>query len=256
MKKALALLVFMVGVLVTGFTQQQLIVSAAASLTDVLIALQPAAETFVGTRILFNFGASGALRRQVEEGAPVDVFFSAAAADMDKLETEGMIVTASRRNMLSNAIVLVGDAGIVPPVGGDGLRTLLTQAQFLAIGNPDSVPAGRYAVEALATYGLYPIVEHKLVLGGNVREVLQFVESGSAPLGIVFVTDALSVRPGSSVRQLFVFPKDALKTPVVYPVAVVSATKNGQAAAKMIEFLQGRTSRGAFRAAGFIVAPD
>jgi molybdate transport system substrate-binding protein len=256
LKKTVALLVFMAGVLVTGFTQQQIIVSAAASLTDVLTALQPAAETFVGTRILFNFGASGVLRRQVEDGAPVDVFFSAAAADMDTLEKEGMIVTASRRNLLSNAMVLVGDAGIAPPVGTDGLRALLTQAQFLAVGNPDSVPAGRYAVQALAAYGLYPIVEHKLVLGGNVREVLQFVESGSAPLGIVFVTDALSVKPGSPVRQLYIFPKDALKTLIVYPVAVVSATKNGRAASKMIEFLQGHVSREAFRAAGFIVTPD
>jgi len=256
MRKALALLVFSLGVLVTGLAQQQLIVSAAASLTDVLTALQPAAETFVGARILFNFGASGALRRQVEEGAPVDVFFSAAAMDMDKLETEGMIVTATRRNMLSNAMVLVGDAGIAPPVGVDGLRALLSQAQFLAIGNPDSVPAGRYAVQALTTYGLYTIVEHKLVLGGNVREVLQFVESGSAPLGIVFVTDALAVKPGSPVRQLFVFPKDALTTPILYPAAVVSATKNGQAASKMIEFLRGPISREAFRAAGFIVTPE
>ena len=213
MRRGFALLLFMVGVLATGFTQAQLIVSAAASLTDVLTALQPAAEKFVGARILFNFGASGALRRQVEEGAPVDVFFSAAAADMDKLEAEGMIVTSSRRNMLSNAMVLVGDVGIAPPVGVDGLRALLSQVQFLAIGNPDSVPAGRYAVQALTRYGLYSIVEHKLVLGGNVREVLQFVESGSAPLGIVFVTDALSVKPGSPVRQLYVFPKDALEDP-------------------------------------------
>jgi molybdate transport system substrate-binding protein len=148
-------------------------------------------------------------------------------------------------------MVLVGDAG-TPLDGADGLRSLLAKAEFLAIGNPDSVPAGRYAVQALAAYGLYPVVEKKLVLGGTVREVLQFVESGSAPLGIVFVTDARSVKPGSPVRQLFVFPPDSLKTPILYPVAVVSASKSRDAATRLVDFFQGPAALQAFRAAGFI----
>lgn len=242
---------FLVGLLFPAFAQHaQVIVSAAASLTDVLTALKPAAEASIGARILFNFGGSGALRRQIEEGAPVDVFFSAAAGDMDKVEAEGLVDSASRRDILSNAMVLIGDAG-TPLDDVAQLRTLLSRAEFLAIGNPDSVPAGRYAVQALGTYGLYSIVEKKLVLGGTVREVLQFVESGSAPLGIVFVTDARAVRAGSPVRQLYVFPDSALKTPIRYPVAVVSASQRRDAAMRLVGFFQGPAAREAFEKAGF-----
>jgi molybdate transport system substrate-binding protein len=263
-KKALCVVVFLLGLLVPAFAQQpRLIVSAAASLTEVLTALKPAAETFIGARVLFNFGGSGALRRQVEEGAPVDVFFSAAAEDMDRLEAQGLIVASSRRDILSNAMVLIGDAGT--PLNDAGqLRSLFADAEFLAVGNPDSVPAGRYAVQALMTYGLYSVVEKKLVLGGTVREVLQFVESGSAPLGIVFVTDALSVKQmprgtvaaGSPVRQLYLFPDSALKTPIRYPAAVVGASKNRETAEKLIRFYRSAAARETFRKAGFTVRSE
>jgi molybdate transport system substrate-binding protein len=251
-RKASGVFLFMLGLLVPGCAEQHIIVSAAASLVDVLTALQPGAEAFINMRVLFNFGGSGALRRQVEEGAPVDVFFSASAEDMDRLEREGLVVAASRRDILSNAIVLIGTAGTVPAVGADGLRDLLSRCEFLAIGDPDAVPAGRYAVQALQSFGLYSIVQRKLVLGGTVREVLQYVESGAAPLGIVFVTDALSVKPGYPVRQLFLFPGSALQTPILYPAAVVSASKNRDTAMRMIEFLQSAPAWDAFRRAGFI----
>jgi molybdate transport system substrate-binding protein len=252
-RKASLVLLLMLGLLVPVCGQRaQIIVSAAASLTDVLTGLQPGAESFIGARVLFNFGGSGALRRQIEEGAPVDVFFSAAAEDMDRLEKQGLIVTSTRRDSLSNSIVLIGSASL-SPVGADGLRALLASSEFLAIGNPDSVPAGRYAVQALTTFELLSTVDRKLVLGGSVREVLQYVLSGSAPLGIVFITDALSLKPGSPVRQLFVFPGDATKTPILYPVAVVSASRNRETARRMVEFFQGSAARQAFRSAGFIV---
>ena len=115
------------------------------------------------------------------------------------------------------------------------------------------MPAGRYAVQALKSYDLFSLVEKKLVLGNTVREVLQYVQSGSAPLGIVFVTDARSVQPAGDVRELFVFPDTALKTPVRYPVAVVRASRNQAAARKIIEFFRGDAARGAFERAGFIV---
>jgi molybdate transport system substrate-binding protein len=171
---------------------------------------------------------------------------------MDRLEKQGLIVTSTRRDTLSNSIVLIGSAAM-SPVGADGLRALLASSEFLAIGNPDSVPAGRYAVQALTTFGLLSTVDRKLVLGGSVREVLQYVLSGSAPLGIVFVTDVLSLKPGSPVRQLFLFPGDATKTSILYPVAVVSASRNGETARRMVEFFQGSAARQAFRSAGFMV---
>jgi molybdate transport system substrate-binding protein len=243
----------------TAFAQKaELLVSAASSLTDVLTSLAPEAEGYLEARILFNFGASGVLRRQIEEGAPVDVFFSAASEDMDRLADAGLVVRATRRDLFSNAIVLIGagpagreSAGPVSRV--DGLRDILLSASLLAIGNPDSVPAGRYAVQALTTYGLYRIVEKKLVLGGTARWVLQYVESGSAPLGIVFQTDALAARPGRPARVLFVFPADAVKTPIQYSAAVVAATKQRDRAAKLLQFFQGARAGKAFRGAGFIV---
>ncbi len=248
---SIALLLF----LATGsFAQQRdLTVSAAASLTDVLSALKPTAEAFIGTRVLYNFGGSGALRKQIEEGAPVDVFFSAAAEDMDKLENSGLIEQGTRTDLLSNAIVLVTDMDIAPVGDVDGLRTLLGKTELLAIGNPDTVPVGRYAVQALTNYGLYGAVEKKIVFGGTVREVLQYVLSGSAPLGIVFVTDAISPSAAGHVRQVYTFPESALKTPILYPLAVVKASKNSESARKMIDFLQSAAAKEVFRKAGFVV---
>ncbi|MCE5256103.1 MAG: molybdate ABC transporter substrate-binding protein, partial [Spirochaetaceae bacterium] len=167
-----------------GAQQTELLVSAASSLTDVLTSLKPEAEKATGAKILFNFGASGALRQQIESGAQVDVFFSAASEDVDRLEQAGLADKASRVNLLTNAIVLVGGDKQAKPTTPEELKTLLGSTSLLAIGNPDSVPAGRYAVQALKSLNLYSIVEKKLVLGGNVRQVLQYVESGSAPLGI------------------------------------------------------------------------
>jgi len=233
--------------------QPTILVSAAASLTDVLGSLKGPAEAYIGAGIQFNFGASGTLRRQIEEGAPVDLFFSAAREDMDRLQKEGMVVPATRRDLLSNQMALIGSEAGPPVSDASGLRPLLEKAPLIAIGNPDLVPAGRYAREALGSVGLLSMVEGKLVLGGNVREVLQYVESGSAPFGIVFATDARAVRRNSPVKVIWLFPPEAVTTPILYPAAVVSASRHTDAAAKMIEFLQGRAAREAFQAAGFIV---
>ncbi|MCE5256400.1 MAG: molybdate ABC transporter substrate-binding protein, partial [Spirochaetaceae bacterium] len=198
-----------------------------------------------------NFGASGALRQQSESGAQVDVFFSAASEDVDRLEQAGLADKASRVNLLTNAIVLVGGDKQAKPTTQEELKTLLGSASLLAIGNPDSVPAGRYAVQALKSLNLYSIVEKKLVLGGNVRQVLQYVESGSAPLGIVFATDALSVKAGSPVIRLYDFPDSALTTPVLYPAIVISTSGNKTEAAKFIAFLQTKSAQNAFEKLGF-----
>jgi molybdate transport system substrate-binding protein len=231
----------------------ELIVSAAASLTDVLTELKPEAEKAIGAKLLLNFGGSGALRKQIEQGAPADLFFSAAKEDMDKLEKASLVVSATRRDLLANSIVLVGDKGRAVIADEASLAAALGSAKFLAIGNPDSVPAGRYAVEALKSLGLYASVEKKLVLGGNVREVLQYVESGSSPLGIVFLTDAMTLKAESPAGTIYRFPLSAVKTPVVYPIAVVSSSKVQDKASLLIEFLRGDAARAAFEKAGFVV---
>jgi molybdate transport system substrate-binding protein len=170
---------------------------------------------------------------------------------MDTLEKSGLIVAATRKNLLSNAMVLVGDGTIRKPATKDELGAILTQASLLAIGNPDAVPAGAYAVEALKALDLYRVVEKKLVLGGNARQVLQYDESGSAPLGIVFLTDAASVSKASPLVRLYQFPDALLANPVFYPVALVSASKHKDQATKLIEFLGSETAKRAFAEAGF-----
>jgi molybdate transport system substrate-binding protein len=229
-----------------------LLVSAAASLTDVLGELKADAEKAVGATIQFNFGGSGTLRKQISEGAPVDLFFSAAASDMDVLDKAGLLSPGSRRDILSNAIALIGDSKYPEFADAAAFKKPLAEAKVFAMGNPDSVPAGRYAMEALKNLGFYPLVEGKLALGGTVREVLQFVQSGSAPLGIVFLTDTMTLKPGSGVKVLYRFPSSLLATPVIYPIAIVGASKNLGAAARFIAFLQSPVADAAFAKAGFV----
>jgi molybdate transport system substrate-binding protein len=238
----------------SAFAQQaELVVSAASSLTNVLSDTKSQAELFVGARMLFNFGGSGTLRKQIEEGAPVDVFFSAASEDMDVLQEKNMIAPETRVDLLSNALVLITNVPSTPVIGVEGLHDVFVRSDLLAIGNPDSVPAGRYAVQALKSLGLYDTLMQKFVFGGTVREVLAFVESGAAPLGIVFATDARSVKQGSQVRQIFVFPGSAIRTPILYSVAVVSSSKNRKFAEKLITFLQTVAEKDEFQKVGFVV---
>ena len=251
MRRCLLLVALAVVLVASSYGDDTIVVSAAASLTDVLNGLKPAAEQATGAKLLYNFGASGTLRRQIEQGAPVDVFFSAASEDMDGLEKGGLVVSATRRDLLSNSVVLVGDKTLPAPASGSDLRALLARANLLAIGDPDAVPAGRYAVQVLKSLGLYSTVEKKLVLGENVRVVLQYVESGSAPLGVVFRTDALTLKPGSTAGVLYRFPDDALQTPIRYPAAVLSSSKLPDKAALFLDFLGTPVAQTAFRAAGF-----
>jgi molybdate transport system substrate-binding protein len=229
----------------------EITLSAAASLTVVLERLHAEAERFVGATILLNFGASGTLRRQIEEGAPVDVFFSAAKEDMDVLQHQGLIVAATRRDLLGNSLVLIGLPGTKPVSNPQELRSLLESTSLLAIGDPEVVPAGKYAREALTAYCLYDLVLRKTAHAASVREVLQFVQSGSAPLGIVFLTDARSAKPAGSIQTVFSFPNAVLPAPIVYPAAVVTASANPGAAERLIQFLGGPDARRAFQAAGF-----
>lgn len=229
----------------------EITLSAASSLTGVLEEIQADAERFVGARILLNTGASGTLRRQIEEGAPVDVFVAASREDLDVLQKGRVIVPETRRDLLGNSLVLIGEPGTRPVSGLQELRSLLESAYLLAIGDPDVVPAGRYARQALTAYGLWDLVVRKTAHAASVREVLQFVQSGSAPLGIVFLTDARSAKPTGSVETIYLFPNDVLPEPIVYPAAVVSGTRNRSTAERLIEFLRGETARRAFQRAGF-----
>ncbi len=222
-------------------------VFAAASLTNVLQELGDAFTKETSIPVRFSFAASSALARQIENGAPADVFFSADLEWMDYLQTRNLIQRDSRHEVLSNQLVLIAPA--------DSAIKLKIEPHFrladalgkgrLAAGDPDSVPAGRYAREALTTLGAWNDVEGRMVRADSVRSALAFVDRGEAPLGIVYETDALADK---KVRVVDTFPGNS-HLPIVYPIALTVAAKAD--AAKFVAYIRGPAGDAAFKASGF-----
>jgi molybdate transport system substrate-binding protein len=223
-------------------------VFAAASLLESLQEIGKAYETSSGDAVVFNFGASSLLARQIKEGAPADLFFSADEAKMDALESEGFIEKATRRCVLSNALVIVValEKGVSIEDPGDLARG---KVRRLALAEPSTVPAGIYAREYLEKRGLWSKVQPKVVPLGNVRAALAAVESGNAEAGIVYRTDAAISK---KVRVAYEVPASE-NPPISYPVAIVSNAKKPEAAARFLQFLESAEARGAFESHGFIV---
>lgn len=225
---------------------------AAASLADVLgaLAVRPARG---GPTLRLSFAASSTLARQIEQGAPADLFISADEAWMDYLVAKGRIVTESRRDLVANRLVVVrsgAPAGAEPPESTAAIRAaLLTSAgagaDRIATGDPAHVPAGRYAQAALTRLGLWSQVEPRLVRADNVRSALAFVERGEAAAGIVYATDALLSR---QVRTVARFP-EASHAPIRYPAALVAG--HLPAARAVLAELFTPEAQAAFQAAGF-----
>ncbi len=227
-----------------------LIVSAAISLKDALQEVQSLyQQTHQNVNIKDNFGASGALQQQIENGAPVDVFVSAGQKQMDILQQKGFLLTETRRNLLTNRLVL-----IVPKNSSLGITSFrqLTNSSVkkIAVGEPRSVPAGQYAQEVFKNLGILSQITPKLVLGSNVRQVLQFVASGNADVGVVYSSDALV---SNQVEQVATAPGD-LHSPIVYPVAVLKSSKNIPAAKEFTQFLLANQTKTIFEKYGFGVA--
>lgn len=225
-------------------------VSAAASLTDVLQEMAPMYEKETGDHLLFNLGASSMLARQVQEGAPTDVFISADEAKMDQLQRQHLIVNATRRSILSNTLVIVVPSDsrlkIASPTDLAG-----RSVRMIALAEPASVPAGIYAKEYLRKIGLWSKVVGKVIPTENVRSALAAVESGNADAGIVYGTDALISK---GVRVAYEVPV-AEGPKISYPAAVIADSNEKAAAQRFLEFLQSRTARDLFRKYRFIVAP-
>jgi molybdate transport system substrate-binding protein len=228
--------------------ERVLTVFAAASLTSVL---QEAGDAFTAetkTVVRFSFAASSALARQIQSGAPADVFVSADQDWMNYLQARHLIDSATRANIVSNTLVLIAPAGsssalrIAP---GFGLAAALGVGGRLATGDPASVPVGKYAQAALTQLGVWPAVEKRVVAADNVRTALNFVARGEAPLGIVYATDA---RSEPRVRVVDTFPA-ASHDPITYPAAAIATA--GPEAAAFVKFLQGPTAHALFDKAGF-----
>ncbi len=213
----------------------QLTISAAASLKDVMESIQVAyAKTAPNVKIIYNFGSSGTLQTQIEQGAPADLFISAAAKQMDALAIKNLIVTETRRNLLGNKLVLITPIESTIKLGE---LNDLNSAAFtkIAIGEPKTVPAGQYATEALTPNSLLASLTYKekIVYAKDVREVLTWVETGNADAGFVYATDALT---SDKVKVALIIPESAHK-PIIYPAAVLTDSANKQAATAFINYL-------------------
>ena len=224
-----------------------LIVFAAASLTN---ALQEVADGFTkdsSIAVKFSFAASSTLARQIENGAPADVFFSAHIEWMDYLQSRKLIQVVTRHDVLGNQLVLVApaDSKIVLKIGPHFALAKTLGTGRLATGDPDSVPVGRYAREALTNLGVWDEVEARLVRADSVRSALAFVDRGEASLGIVYATD---VQIDRKVRMVDVFP-DNTHAPIVYPIALTAVAKAD--AIKFIDYVRGPVGDATFKKYGF-----
>jgi molybdate transport system substrate-binding protein len=225
---------------------QEVTLSVAISLKDAIEELgRGFTAAHPGVVLRYNFGASGDLQKQIEAGAPVDVFLSAAQRQMDELEKKNLIVVATRRAFARNALTVVKPADSRVDIG-KAADLLEAPVGKIAVGNPKSVPAGQYAEESLRALGLWDRLQPKLVFAENVRQVLDYVARGEVDAGFVYTTDAATRAQG--VKEAFRPPDDTYR-PVIYPGAVVAASKQpalGRAFLDLLESPQGRTVLGRF----------
>jgi molybdate transport system substrate-binding protein len=226
----------------------EITVFAAASLTDAMKSVASAYERQTGDRILFNFAASSTLARQIEEGAPADIFFSADEACMDALQKNGRIVPETRKSRLSNSLVIV--VAVESQLAIRSARDLTgAKIRRVALADPARVPAGVYARLYLQRLKLWHEVEPKVVPTENVRAALAAVESGNVEAGVVYKTDSAISR---KVRVAFEVPRE--DTPdISYPLAMVSETEQPDAAGRFLQYLESETAARVFEAFGFVV---
>jgi molybdate transport system substrate-binding protein len=228
----------------------QVTVFAAVSLSDSLKEIAAVYEKQTGDKIILNFGASSTLARQIEEGAPADIFFSADEAKMDGLEKKGLIVKETRRSRLSNLLVIVTTSDSSLAIASP--KALASPSvKRLALGDPKAVPAGLYAREYLTKLGLWSAVEKKVVPCENVRAVLAAVESGNVDAGFVYKTDAAISRKVRIVLE--VAAQDGPQ--ISYPLALVKDARQPAAAKKLLDYLAGPEAGKVFARRGFILLP-
>ena len=221
-------------------------VSAAISLKAVLDQLGREYERdHPGAKIVLNYGGSGTLQHQIEQGAPVDIFFSAAQKQMDGLQSEGLVITDTRHDIVANDLVLIA------PSASDDIHTFQDLAKSsvktVALGEPETVPAGMYAQQTLEKLNLWDAVKKKAIYAKDVRQVLTYVATGDADAGLVYRTDA---QTSPKIRTIFTAPPSS-HDPIVYPAAVLKSSKDQAAARAFLEFLETPHALETFKTYGF-----
>lgn len=226
-------------------------ISAAASLTESMDAIKALYEEANPTVTLtMNYASSGNLQKQIEEGAPSDVFISAAQKQMDALEKGGHILTETRKDLLVNKVVL-----ITPQNSDKGIASFddcnSDKAGSIALGDPESVPVGQYAQQVFEKLGTWDAVKAKASLAADVKEVLSWVETGNTDCGVVYATDAATA--SDKVKVVCEAPEDSYDK-AVYPAALVKGTENEEAAKAFLTYLSGEEAKAIFEKNGFTIA--
>lgn len=223
-------------------------VLAAASLTDALQEIAAAYEKESGDKVVFNFGASSTLARQIREGAPADLFLSADEAKMDGLEKAGLLARGTRKSVLSNtlAIVVLADSALAISKASDLAGS---QVRRIALAEPQTVPAGIYAKEYLRKLGMWRSILDKVIPTENVRAALAAVESGNVDAGIVYKTDALLSK---RVRVAFEVPSRE-GPDISYPFAMLQESTSPEAARRLLAYLDSKAARRVFAKYGFLL---
>lgn len=226
--------------------QKEITISAAASLKDSLTEIQKLyTQKNPGIKLTFNFGASGTLQQQIEQGAPADLFISAGKSQVDALEAKNLTIKESRVNLLNNTLVLV--------VGKDNAKITAIQdlaksdVKQISIGTPESVPAGKYAKESLTNLKLWDALQSKMVLAKDVTQVLNYVETGNVDAGFVYASDA---KGSTKTKVVAAAPKDS-HSAIVYPAAIVTSTKNKAETEAFLKYLQSSEAQQIFANYGF-----
>lgn len=225
--------------------QVELTISAAASLQDALNEIKTTFEKdHSNITLTFNYGASGALQTQISQGAPVDLFISAAEDKFDQLMDEGLIDKDAEIDLVGNEIVLV--------VPNDSTKRIhdfkdLTKAEKISIGTPETVPAGQYAKETMENIKVWENVEDKIVFAKDVRQVLTYVETGNVDAGIVYKTDAKT----SDKAKIVAIATEDTHTPIIYPMGIINKTKHIEEAQLFNDYLQKKESLEILKKYGF-----
>lgn len=228
--------------------QNEILVAAAISLKGAFDEIGSLYETRTGTKVSFNFGASGVLQKQIETGAPVDVFASAGEKQMDELDAKGLIDKDTRSDFVRNTLALVVPKDSKLEINSfDDLDN--PNLKRLALGNPKTVPAGQYALQTLSNLKLSDKLQPKFIFAENVRQALDYVERGEADAGIVYSSDMAAAQDKIVVKAT---APENLHDPILYPIAVIKDSREKEAAKGFVNLILSPEGQGILKKYGFL----
>jgi molybdate transport system substrate-binding protein len=224
---------------------KEITVCAAASLKEALNEIQRQFEQKENIKITLNLASSGTLQKQIEEGAPADLFISAGKKQMDALENKNLLDKDSRKDLLKNRLVLVASKEYKDKI--NTITDLVDLDVQISIGEPETVPAGQYAKESLTNMDLWNKLTSKMILAKDVKQVLTYVENGEVAAGIVYASDATLIKDSFSVQEF----DESTHSPISYPIATVSDTEDKDSTKKFTDYLMSDEAQSFFKKYGF-----